>query len=127
MAPRDEATGVEAERDQYRRVLEYIASPTMGQPSNVTPGDWALEGASEYVARLALQTCILMATEALARQRRQPPLSRLPGPVDPLALYRLARDVVDAEFGDGTYAKLHRGNPDPAIQAVIAEQSAPKP
>jgi hypothetical protein len=41
--------------------------------------------------------------------------------MDPLALYRVARDVTDAASGAGTYAKLNGGNPDPKVQAVIAE------
>jgi hypothetical protein len=38
---------------------------------------------------------------------------------DPLALYRVAQEVTDGVLGAGSYAEINRGNPNPAVQAVI--------
>jgi hypothetical protein len=34
-------------------------------------------------------------------------------------LYDIARQVTDEVMGEGTYADLNRGNPDPGVQAAI--------
>lgn len=60
------AQQLKAERDRYKAVLEYVASPTMGRPSDADPVFWAMDGALEWDARRALQTCITMAKDALA-------------------------------------------------------------
>lgn len=35
-------------------------------------------------------------------------------------LYDIARKVTDEVLGEGTYASLHRANPNPEVQAAIA-------
>jgi hypothetical protein len=41
-------------------------------------------------------------------------------------LYDIARQITDEVLGEGTYADLNRGNPDPGVQAAIerAEQGS---
>ena len=39
-------------------------------------------------------------------------------------LYDVAREVTDEVFGEGTYAEMNGGSPDPGVQAAIAR--APK-
>jgi hypothetical protein len=38
-------------------------------------------------------------------------------------LYDIARQVTDEVLGDGTYAELNKGNPDPGVQAAIRRQT----
>lgn len=38
---------------------------------------------------------------------------------DDRTLYDVAREVTDEALGDGTYATLNSGNPDPGVQAAI--------
>ena len=41
-------------------------------------------------------------------------------------LYDIARQVTDEVLGEGTYAALNAGNPDPGVQGAIAKAEPPK-
>lgn len=40
-------------------------------------------------------------------------------------LYDIARRVTDEVLGEGTYADLNKGNPDPGVQAAIKRAEQP--
>lgn len=68
----DDLDRLEAERDEalgkvaaYRSALAYITRPTMGYPGHGSPEAFARDEASDQAARLALVTCIRIATSAL--------------------------------------------------------------
>lgn len=42
-------------------------------------------------------------------------------------LYDVAREVTDSVFGEGAYAEMNGGNPDPGVQASIKRGPKPKP
>lgn len=44
-------------------------------------------------------------------------------------LYDIAREVTDEVLGEGTYARLNAGHPDPEVQATIrrSEMIQPEP
>ena len=55
-----------AENARLREALRYISSPTMALPGDRDAYDFAMDGATELMARGALQICIRTARAALS-------------------------------------------------------------
>jgi hypothetical protein len=61
-----------AENERLRVALRYIARPTMSLPSGADAAEFAMTGADERSARVALTTCITMAASALTPPPSEP-------------------------------------------------------
>jgi hypothetical protein len=62
---KEEVERLLTENGRLKATLRYISSPTMGYSGPQTPAQFAKEGATEQMARIALANCIEMAKQAL--------------------------------------------------------------